>query len=69
MYACMYVFKYVCIHVCMSVCVYAYIYMRVCVCNILYRFYLQLYGVGHMVKDHSDSKRKPAAATWATLSD
>ena len=23
----------------------------------------------HMVKDHSDSERKPAAATWATLSD
>ena len=22
-----------------------------------------------MAKDHSDSKRKPAAATWATLSD
>ena len=32
-------------------------------------FYLQLYGVGHMVKDHSDSERKPAAATWTTLSD
>ena len=33
-------------------------------------FYLRLYGVGHMVKDHSDSERgKPAAATWATLSD
>ena len=30
-------------------------------------FYLWLYGVGHMVKDHSDSKRKPAAATCATL--
>ena len=26
-------------------------------------FYLRLYGVGHMVKDHSDSERKPAAAT------
>ena len=26
-------------------------------------FYLQLYGVGHMVKDHSDSERKPAATT------
>ena len=23
----------------------------------------------HMVKDHSDSDRKPAAATWATLSE
>ena len=32
-------------------------------------FYLLLYGIGHMVKDHSDSKRKFAAATWATLSD
>ena len=32
-------------------------------------FYLWLYGVRLMVKDHSDSERKPAAATWATLSD
>ena len=32
-------------------------------------FYLRLYGIGHMVKYHSDSERKPAAATWATLSD
>ena len=32
-------------------------------------FYLRLYGNRHMVKDHSDSERKPAAATWATLSD
>ena len=32
-------------------------------------FYLRLYGVRHMVKDHSDSERKAAAATWATLSD
>ena len=31
--------------------------------------YLRLYGVRHMVKDHSDSDMKPAAATWATLSD
>ena len=23
----------------------------------------------HLVKDHSDSEGKPAAATWATLSD
>ena len=28
--------------------------------NVLNTFYLWLYGVGHMVKDHS-------AATWATL--
>ena len=26
-------------------------------------FYLQLYGIRHMVKEHSDSKRKPAADT------
>ena len=32
-------------------------------------FYLRLYDVRHMVKDHSDSERKPTAATWATLSD
>ena len=32
-------------------------------------FYLQLYGIGHMVKDHSDSERKPADTTWAILSD
>ena len=32
-------------------------------------FYLRLYGVGHMVKYHLDSERKPAAATWSTLSD
>ena len=32
-------------------------------------FYLRLYGVKHMVEDHSDSERKPAATTWATLSD
>ena len=33
-------------------------------------FYLLLYGVGHMVKDHSDSERgNPPATTWATLSD
>ena len=32
-------------------------------------FYLRLYGVGHMVKYHSDSERKAAAAIWATLSD
>ena len=26
-------------------------------------FYLRLYGIRHMVKDHSDSERKPTAAT------
>ena len=31
--------------------------------------YLRLCGVGRTVKDHSDSERKPAAATWATLCD
>ena len=32
-------------------------------------FYLRLYGVRHMVKDHSDSERKPAAAIWDTSSN
>ena len=35
-------------------------------------FYLRLYGVEHMVMNHSDRERerKPAAATtWATLSN
>ena len=33
-------------------------------------FYLRLHGVRQMVKDQSDSERgKPAAATWATLSN
>ena len=36
----------------------------------LHTFYLRLYGVRHMVKNHSDSEKgKPAVATWATLSD
>ena len=36
--------------------------------NALNTFYLRLYGVGHMVKNHSE--RKPAAGTtWASLSD
>ena len=30
-------------------------------------FYLWLYGVGYRVKNHSDSKRRKPAATWATL--
>ena len=33
-------------------------------------FLIWLYSIGHMVKDHLDSERKPAATTiWATLSD
>ena len=32
--------------------------------NTLNTFYLRLYGVGHMVKDHSDSERgKPTSTT------
>ena len=27
------------------------------------------YGYMESVKDHSDSERKPAVVTWATLSD
>ena len=38
--------------------------------NALNTFYLRLYGVRHMVKDHLRfGMRKPAAATWASLSD
>ena len=33
-------------------------------------FYLRLFDVEHMVKDHSNSERKPTAATkWAMLFD
>ena len=33
-------------------------------------FYLWLYCIRHMVKDHSNSKReKPTASTWTTLSN
>ena len=42
---------------------------NVLVNDALNTFCLRLYGVGHMVKYNSDSERKPAAATWATLSD
>ena len=33
-------------------------------------FYLQLYGIGHMIKDHSDSEREKhsVATKWATFS-
>ena len=31
--------------------------------------YLQIYGIGYMVKNHSDCERKPAASIWAILSD
>ena len=37
--------------------------------DVLNTFYLWLYGVWYMVKNHLDSKRKPAATTRATLSD
>ena len=32
-------------------------------------FYLRLYGVGHMVNNHSHCERKPTVATWATPSN
>ena len=38
--------------------------------NALKTFYLRLYGVELMVKDHSARERKPATATtWITLFD
>ena len=36
--------------------------------EMFYKFYLWLYGIGHMVKEHS-AEKKPTATTWATLSD
>ena len=30
-------------------------------------FYLQLFGIALMEKDHSDCERKPAAPSWMTL--
>ena len=36
--------------------------------DVLNTFYLRLYGVGHMVKDHSDSERGNPL-TWVTFSD
>ena len=35
--------------------------------RIFFNLTMALNGVGHMVKYHSHSERKPAAATWATL--
>ena len=33
-------------------------------------FYLWLYGIEHVLNDHSDNERKPAAGTtWAVLSN
>ena len=60
--------------ICVSACVCVYIYMYIYIYEILYLtalniFYLQLYGIRHMVKDHSDSERGNLATTWATLSN
>ena len=41
---------------------------NVLVNDALNTFYLRLYGVRHMGKDHSDRERKPAVATWANIS-
>ena len=54
MYACVRMWVYVCIFGCL--------YVKRKKGNVLFHdvlntFYLQLYGVRHMVKDHSDSKR------------
>ena len=32
-------------------------------------FSFQLYGVGHMIKDHSRYQRGNSATTWATVTD
>ena len=46
----------------------AYLLIQIPTANVLFTnalssFYLQLYGIRHIVKDHSDSERKPATAT------
>ena len=62
MYECMYVYT------CMQVCMYVFMYVRTYVCegkkegHVLFNdaistFYLRLYGVRHMVEDHSNSER------------
>ena len=66
MYVCTNVSVYVCVRLC--VCEYMCVDECVCVCmyvrerNVLFNdalntFYLRLYGVRHMVKDHSDSEK------------
>ena len=57
----MYVCMYVCIDVCMYVCMYVLMYVckegNVLFNDALNTFYIRLYGVKTMVKDHSDSLR------------
>ena len=58
------------VYIYMCVCVYIYIYIYMDTCHYLrkYLFHLRLYCVIHIIKDHSDSERKPATtATWAIL--
>ena len=43
-------------------------YLTIHSTHVIYSYII--YGVGYMVKDHSDSEREPTAATtWDTLSD
>ena len=37
--------------------------------NVLFNDTLNTFNYDYMAKDHSDRERKPAAATYATLSD
>ena len=65
MHACIFVYRYVYIYACMYVCYKKYLDMghsdmrerNVLFNNALNIFYLRLYGVRHMVKDHSDSEK------------
>ena len=68
MFVCLYVYVCVCMFLCMYACMlYVYVCMLVYVSgkkegNVLFNdalntFYLRLYGVRHMVKDHSDSDK------------
>ena len=72
MYACMNACMHECLFVCMCVCMY--VCMRERQRNVLFNdalntFYLLLYGVRHMVKDHSDSEKgNPLPPHWLLLS-
>ena len=69
MYVCMYMCVCECLYVCMfmHVCMYVCIHACMCACvarerNVIFNdalntFYLRLYGVRHMIKDHSDSEK------------
>ena len=60
---CVCIYIYICVCVCVCACVNTYTYTNTNEANVLFNdtlntFYLRLNSIGHMVKDHSDSKRR-----------